>query len=179
MKDGWERAAFHPVADDKGRIVGKFQAPILPIREEIRIIKEFLCSISKQKGDEPMAEQQKQEKVNMVFLAGTLKFDPKKGDTNARALLDVGFKSCLQLSVYIGEKSEYRAVADKLMRYRAGDFIQVRCMLRPWSKKVDDQWKDQLSIDVTEIRNDPPTRAASPRDDQNKGVDRDDDRIPF
>jgi len=108
-------------------------------------------------------ETKTNEKMNMVFLAGNLKFDPKVFDNNVRALIDVGMKSCIQVSVYTGN-DENRPLAAKLKRFQAGDFIRLVCVLRPYGVKQDnDSWKNSISIDITEIKTEPPQRQESRR----------------
>ena len=113
-----------------------------------------------------MATQEKSEneKTNMVFLAGNLKFDPKVWDTQVRALIDVGMKSAIQVSIFTGENAPEgnSALADKLKRFRGGDFIRVVGILRPYGVKQDDNtWKNSMSIDITQIKNLPPKREES------------------
>lgn len=112
-----------------------------------------------------MAQQNKQqtnqeEQTNMVFLAGKLKFDPKIFDNNTKALIDVGLKASIQVSVYTGENAPggNTQLAAKLKRFKQGDFIKLVAMLRPYGVKNDDGWKNGLSIDVTNIKNEPPQR---------------------
>ena len=107
--------------------------------------------------------QSKNEKTNMVFLAGTLKFDPKIFDNNVKALIDVGLKSAIQVSVYTGAKDNEQ-LADKLNRFRQGDFIKLVAMLRPYGvKQDDDSWRNNLSVDITDIKTEPPQRQQEQR----------------
>lgn len=113
----------------------------------------------------------KTETCNMVFLAGILKFDPKVYDKNVRALIDVGMKSAIQVSVY-SEGEGGRELGEKLKRFREGDFIKVVAALRPYGVKQDDNtWKNNMSIDITEIKTEPPARKREER--------RSDDDVPF
>lgn len=112
-----------------------------------------------------------EERTNMVYLAGKLKFDPKKFDDNTRALIDVGLKGCIQVSIYTGKNNGNQKLAERLREFREGDFIKLIAMLRPYGVKDDEgQWKNNISIDVTAIKNDPPRRQREQR--------RDDD-VPF
>ena len=165
MKDGWDARNWHLLTDHQGRPVGKFQSPSAPMREQLQIIRDFLISL--QKGYKPMAEtKSKNEKKNMLFLAGTLKFDPRVYDKNVRALIDVGMKSAIQVSIYTGGDGG-KELADKLKRFREGDFIQLVCMLRPYGTKDEEsgKWTNSISIDITEIRNEPPQRQKKTQDD--------------
>jgi len=115
----------------------------------------------------------KTEKTNIVWLAGTLKFDPKVFDNNVKALIDVGLKSCIQVSIYTGgDDNGNAALAAKLKRFQGGDFIKVVALLRPYGVKQDnDTWKNNMSVDITEIKNEPPQRQREQA--------RSDDDIPF
>jgi hypothetical protein len=117
-------------------------------------------------------EKNTREKTNIVWLAGTLKLDPRVYDNNVKALVDVGLKSCIQISVYTGSDSNAE-LAGKLKRFKAGDFIKLNAMIRPYGvKQDDDTFKNSVSIDVTEIKNDPPVRRQARQEES------DDDR-PF
>jgi len=169
VKDGWDRHGWNLVADHRGRPLGHFKSPSALIREQLDVIREFLIRL--QKGQrEPMSE--KKEKTNIVWLAGTLKFDPKVYDNNVKALLDVGLKSAVQISVYTGgDNNGSKELAAKLRRFKEGDFLKVVAMLRPYGVKGDDGWKNSMSIDITEIKTEPPKR-------ENARSSSDDD-IPF
>lgn len=174
----WPAHEWHTVADSRGRIQGKYKSPCPLPREEMEIVKNFLITINKRKEDMAQnnsKQQQQQEQTNMVFLAGLLKFDPKVFDNNTKALIDVGLKASIQVSVYTGENAPdgNTQLAAKLKRFKQGDFIKLVAMLRPYGVKGDDGWKNGLSIDVTNIKNDPPQRSREPQ-----GQLRDDD-IPF
>jgi hypothetical protein len=120
-----------------------------------------------------MSKSDKNEKTNMVFLAGTLKFDPKNYDANVKALIDVGLKSAIQVSVYTGD-GKNKELAAKLKRFGQGDFIKVVAMLRPYGvKQDDDSWRNNMSVDITEIKTEPPQRQ---REQQRSPAD---DDIPF
>jgi hypothetical protein len=162
------------VFNRRGRIIGNVQSSSALLQEQLDIVRDFLITLKKGPNDE-MAEKSEnkvKEKTNMVFLAGNLKFDPKIFDNNIRALIDVGLKSSIQVSIYTGADTN-QALAEKMKRFRAGDFIRIVAMLRPYGTKQDDNsWKNNLSIDVTEIKTDPPQRQ-SRRD----GIS--DDDIPY
>ena len=172
-RDGWDWIGWHPVADAHGRILGHFKSPSLLLQEQVSVVSSFLTSI--QRGKLDMSKNQSKsttEKTNMVFLAGVLKFDPKIFDNNVKALIDVGLKSAVQVSVYTGN-NDNQEIAGKLKRFKQGDFIKVVAMIRPYGvKQDDDSWRNNVSIDITEIKNDPPQR-------QQQRAAVDDDSIPF
>jgi len=176
-RDRHDPRTWNVVTDEKGRIVGKVQSLSPLLREQISVVKEFLIRLQKGQFEE-MSKQQSQtknENCNMVFLAGVLKFDPKVYENNVKALVDVGTKIAIQVSVYSGEKAPEGsgALANKLSRYKQGDFIKLVAMIRPYGvKQEDDSWKNSISIDVTEIKNEPPQRQS-----RNNNVS--DDDIPF
>jgi hypothetical protein len=156
----WPRHEWHAVADSRGRIQGKYQSPQELLREDLEVVRKFLISVNRRKED--MA-QQKEEQTNMVFLAGTLRLDPKIFDNNTTALIDVGLKTAIQVSIFTGENAPKgnSELANKLKRFREGDFIKLVATLRPYGVKKDDGWKNSISIDVTNIKNDPPQRGRS------------------
>lgn len=173
--DGWDWIGWHPIADEAGRLLGKYQSPS-PLREEhLSVVRGFLISL--QKGRIEMSKSQvndTNEKTNMVFLAGTLKFDPKNFDANVKALIDVGLKSAIQVSVYTGN-GKYAELAAKLMNFRQGDFIKIVAMLRPYGvKQDDDSWRNNMSVDITAIKTEPPQRQRELRQSPIT-----DDDIPF
>ena len=160
------------LADNKGRIVGKFKSPSPLLREQIGIVKNFLISIQKGRIEEmsknTTSEKPKTERTNMVFLAGLLKFDPKVYDTQVRVLIDVGQKSCIQVNIYTGDKAPEgnKELSSKLRRFKEGDFVKLVAMLRPYGvKQDDDTWKNNLSVEITEIKNEPPQRQRQSRAD--------------
>jgi hypothetical protein len=162
---------WHPVADSHGRLVGKFQSPSPLLQEQLSVVRGFLISIQKGRLEEMSKTQSKSEKTNMVFLAGTLKFDPKVFDNNVKALIDVGLKSSIQVSIYTGN-DDNKELAAKLKRFKKDDFIKVVAMIRPYGvKQEDDSWRNNISIDVTEIKTEPPQRQREQRPS--------DDDIPF
>jgi hypothetical protein len=167
-------ADWHLVTDASGRPLGKFKSPSPLLQEQLCVVRGFLTSI--QKGRLEMSKnpnQSKNEKTNMVFLAGTLKFDPKNFDKNVKALIDVGLKSAIQVSVYTGAKDNEQ-LGEKLSRFRQGDFIKLVAMLRPYGvKQDDDSWRNNLSVDITEIKTEPPQREREQRTTAT------DDDIPF
>jgi hypothetical protein len=156
-------------------VQGKYKSPSPLLREDLEIVRSFLITINRRKEDRAMAQQQeKQEQANMVFLAGKLKFDPKVFDNNTTALVDVGLKASIQVSVFTGENAPKgnAELAAKLKRFREGDYIKVVAMLRPYGVKQGDTWKNSLSVDVTTIKNDPPQRGRAATDQR-------DDDVPF
>jgi hypothetical protein len=169
----WQRHEWHAVADSRGRIQGKYQSPSELLRDDLEIVRNFLITINRRKED--MAQQQKEEQTNMVFLAGKLKFDPKVFDNNTTALIDVGLKSSIQVSIFTGENAPdgNAALSAKLKRFKEGDFIKLVAMLRPYGVKNGEKWKNSISIDVTTIKNDPPPRGSS------RQQQADDDAVPF
>lgn len=156
--------------------MGQYYGPSELLGQQLKIVKDFLSKISKQTGDDMATTKPTEatEKKNMVFLAGNLKFDPKVFDDNTRCLIDVGMKSCIQCTIYTGQNSPSgnAELASKLKRFAEGDFIQVVCILRPYGVKKDSGWVNNVSVDITNIKNDPPQRQQ-----QNRG--RSDDDLPF
>lgn len=122
----------------------------------------------------PQQTKQDQEQTNMVFLAGKLKFDPKVFDNNTKALIDVGLKASIQVSVFTGDNAPdgNAQLAAKLKRFKEGDFIKLVAMIRPYGVKDGDTWKNSISIDVTNIKNDPPQRSSGRQQPS-------DDDVPF
>ena len=116
------------------------------------------------------------EQTNMVFLAGKLKFTPRVFDDNTRCLVDVGQKSCVQCSIYTGDKAPAgnEQLAEKLKRFSEGDFIQLVCILRPYGVKRGETWTNNVSIDITNIKNEPPQRER-----QRTAPGGGDDSLPF
>lgn len=166
-KHGWDYSDWHMLADDQGRPVGRYKSPEPLVAEQLKVIKEFLIAIQKEQLEriKDMSKSDTSEKTNMVFLAGKLKFDPKVFDNNVKALIDVGMKSAIQISIYTGNE-ENKELAAKLKRFRGGDFIKTVCILRPYGvKQDDDSWKNSLSVDITTIKNDPPQRQRETRAD--------------
>ena len=171
----WNRSEWHVVADERGRVVGRYQSPVPPIREEVETIKRLLITIEKGRKAE-MAQTKttakQQEACNMVYLAGTLKFDPKVFDNAVKALIDVGMKASIQVGVFTGDNALPGAVslANKLKCFARGDFIQVVAMLQPWgTKQPDNTWKNSISVEITNIKTDPPrpAQAQAPAADDN------------
>jgi hypothetical protein len=128
-----------------------------------------LIQIQKNRKAEEMAEQPKTEQTNMVWLAGVLKLTPKRYEANVTCLIDVGLKASIPCAIYTGEKAPdgNKEIASKLMKFAEGDFIKVVAFLRPYGVKNGDTWKNSLSIDITQIKNDPPQRKreSKPTDD--------------
>lgn len=173
-KHGWDADAWQIVADYKGIPVGKFKVPFQPAREEVEIVRRFLIRISQQKQEERMSKNAAStEKVNMVFLAGTMKLDPKSEENGVRCLIDVGLKNAIPCGVRKGQDG----LAAKLERFRQGDFIKVVAMLDPYGvKQGDGTWKNGMAIRLTEIKTEPPHRAQQQQAQQSSMVD---DDIPF
>lgn len=113
----------------------------------------------------------KQENVNMVWLSGKLKFDPKVYDQACKALLDVGQKSAIPITA----NSRDEALYTNLAKFRAGEALRVTALIEPYGVKQDDNtWKNGVNIRVTEIKTPIPQRDA--RTSQKKLSD---DDIPF
>jgi hypothetical protein len=120
-----------------------------------------------------MSKTNATEKVNMVFLAGTIKLEPKIEETGVRCLIDVGLKNAIP----VGVKKSDDGLAAKLSRFRAGDFIKTVAMLDPYGvKQADGSWKNGMGIRITEIKNEPPKHG--PALQPNQGTIADDD-FPF
>jgi len=153
-------------------------APSELLREQLQVVREFLITISKRK-DNDMATTQTttntKEKTNMVFLAGLLKFTPRVFDDNTRCLIDVGQRSCIQCTIYTGQNAPAgnAELAEKLKRFSEGDFIQMVCILRPYGVKKGETWVNNVSVDITQIKTEPPQRQ------QQRSTRGGDDDIPF
>lgn len=91
------------------------------------------------------------EKVNRVFLAGTLRTDPVNYEKQVSALIDVGMAGAVPVSVYTG-KGQNADLARQMACYRQGDEIQVQAIIKPWSVKQNDgSRKFGFSVDVVRI----------------------------
>lgn len=160
------------VTDSRGAPLGKYQTPFQTTREEVEIVRKFLIRIS-QRTQEEVNVSKKEEATNICYLSGKIKLDPKVEENGTRALIEMpGMKNAIP----IGAKKENDGLAVKLGSFKAGDFIQVVCMLDPYGvKQSDGTWKNGLAVKVTAIKNEPPRRQnAAP---QNSGIS--DDDIPF
>jgi hypothetical protein len=167
-KHGWNPEDWILVADDSGVPLGKFKVPFQPAQVEVDVIRKFLIRIKVEQQEERMS---KTEKVNMVWLAGTVKLDPKSDDNGVRCLIDVGLKNAIPCGV----KKSDDGLAVKLERFRQGDFIKVVAILDPYGvKQADGTWKNGMAVRLTEIKNEPPKRAAQPAQQSMS-----DDDIPF
>jgi hypothetical protein len=166
-----------------GRILGHWSARRRPLNRAERAwcAKFFdeLDSMFRGKVDFSMAakpETKANEKTNMVFLAGvigsTITIDGKRGFF----LLDSGPEKNKFIPCSIYDEPELSA---KLEKFEKGDFIKTVGYVRAWSKKDDEtgEWRNGLGIQLTEIRNEPPKRAAAkPAARQSQITD---DDIPF
>lgn len=117
--------------------------------------------------------------VNQVWLAGTIKMI-RVSEEEGRAffLLDTDQKKWIPCTVY--EDAQLLSV---LSGFEADDFIRLRGYVRPWSEKKDGEWKNNIDIRVTEIKNTsgPPAKPkAVPKRKQSAAVADDaDDFITF
>lgn len=104
-----------------------------------------------------MSKKEQPERVNMVWLAGTLKFSPKKFTAGAGCLIDCGQKQAVQVSTAKDDPE----LTDKLLRFAEGDFIKVVAILEPYGVKDAEtgKWKNSIAVRLTEIKNEPPKRA--------------------
>ncbi len=169
--DGF-KPQWNIVQDSGGAILGTYYAEQQPLREHIEIIKKFLIHF-KQQENEKMGTTTG-DKINMVFLAGTLKFDPNDYPNAVKALIDTGQKSAIQVGV---TKEGNAELCTKLLRFRAGDQIKLVAMLEPYGvKQADGTWKNGLGIRLTEIRTEPPRRDPVRGKQEQKAMD---DMIPF
>lgn len=94
-----------------------------------------------------MATAKTDEKTNMVFLAGIVQV-AKAEDERIFFTLDVGMKQWVPCSVYKNPELQ-----QKLKGLYKGDFVQVKALLRPWSKKNGETWERGLNVEVTEVKN--------------------------
>lgn len=86
----------------------------------------------------------------MVFLAGIIK-NPNIEKERIFFLLDVGLNNqkWVPVSTYKNE-----SLLAKLRNIGDGDFIQLKAIIRPWSKKEDSgSWAHGLTIEIAEIKN--------------------------
>lgn len=115
----------------------------------------------------------KEEATNIVYLAGKIKMDPKVDENVTRALIDLpGMKNAIPVGVRKGNDG----LAEKLGRFRQGDFIQLIAMLDPYGvKQADGTWKNGLAVRITDIKTAPPNHA--PKQAQQKAFA--DDDVPF
>lgn len=144
-----------------GKVVGSYSVPS-DQAWVIGTIREFLCRVTKQESEQIKQEREQvkneEEVVNMVFLAGKLKFDPRQFDNKVSVLIDVGLKSCIQVGVNAG----LVGLCQKMLTYRAGDFIRLKALLTPFATKTTEGWKNGLSVDVVEIKELPQPAMPSP-----------------
>lgn len=121
------------------------------------------------------SEKPKEERCNMVFLAGPIA--SRIGtyeDKNAMFLIDSGpDKKFIKCTIH-----DERELVRQVEEYEKGDYIKLVGFVRIWGKKIDDEWIDTWEIRVTEIKSKPPERAKDfPA--RNNGSQITDDDIPF
>jgi hypothetical protein len=162
------------IQDDAGRILGKVESPKELNAHDVRVVKEFLIAL-KQENHKPKKEEimSKQEKVNIAWLAGTLKFDPKRYERVSKALIETGQKQAIPVSVLNDESG----LSELFLRFRQGDFIKLIAIVEAYGVKQDDgTWKNGMSVRVTEIKTAPPKREQKIPAGYEKDID---DDIPF
>lgn len=132
-----------------GRPVGSiaFRGRSWEYKEECKKVAiEFLSRISKQEGENMGARNpETMEKTNMVFLAGIVKAS-KIEDERAWFTIDVGLKQWVPV---VGENKE---IAERLRGLSVTDFIQMKAIIQPWSKKNGEKWDRGIKIEITEVK---------------------------
>ncbi len=84
----------------------------------------------------------------MVFLAGIVQMFQAETE-RLFFTLDVGMKQYVPCSVYKNPE-----IQKQLNGLYKGDFVQVKALLRPWSRKNDAQeWQRGLNVEITEVKN--------------------------
>ena len=178
LKDRRPRQIEKIIQDDEGRILGKAVAPGELLRSEVGVVKQFLIRISK---GETMSKREegtkaKKDRCNVVHLAGVIQ-SVRVEDDGGFFLVDSGpEKKYVPCTIYKSGE-----LAGKLDGFQKGDTIQLVGYVRPWSKKVDDEWQNSMEVRVTEIRNTPPERKDTRQAEDGRRVARAeyDDDIPF
>lgn len=177
---GWQ-IHIEVLQDEMGRIIGKVETYKRRLSaKEREVCQKFLSGIvrvnpEQQKEIEEAVSKVKQtkDKCNMVHLAGSIE-SLRVDDDNGFCLVDSGpEKKFVPCTVY---KSDVLAV--HLGRFEKGDTIQIVGYIRPWSKKVDDVWVNQMEVRITEIKNEPPQRKRA-QAEKGRSVANDEDDMPF
>jgi hypothetical protein len=141
------------LCDAAGRVVGRSTARRILTARERQWATTFVEKVSHQKGEAVMSKTQTKkpdtnEKTNMVFLAGLVQ-TANIEEERAFFALDVGMKQWVPCSAYKNEE-----IIRKLRGLYKGDFIQLKALVKPWSKKNDKgEWDRGMSIEVTEVKN--------------------------
>lgn len=123
------------------------------------------------------------EKCNMVWLAGILKFVRADQGGGGYFLIDTQSDSRF-IPCTIFKDAE---LSGKLAKFRSEDFIKVKGFARAWSQKAESGYVNHLEIRVTEISCKVPDRAQVFDAQQSRGRggqgpqerQRRDDEVPF
>lgn len=164
------------LADAMGRVLGRYSARRIMTGPERKWASDFLFKLQRKRMDEMSKTNVKEkvsasERINMAFLAGEVKTINVESD-RAWLLLECGSKDWIACSVF-----KQDALLETLSHIRPGDWLQVRALIKPWSKKYDDETKRGVNIEITEIKNH--LKGVTPAaDNQRRKVATDDD-IPF
>lgn len=159
--------------DESGAPLGSYYVERQILQSDVETIKNFLIHFKRDK--ENSVSKSENANVNIVYLAGRLKFDPRVYDNAIKCLIDTGQKSAVQVGVFTEKDKE---LAEKLQRFREKDYIKVVAILEPYGvKQSNGEWKNGVAIRITEIKNDPPRRE-QPRQSSTRSIGLDDD-IPF
>lgn len=158
--------------DESGALLGSFYAEKQILQSDVETIKKFLIHFKQDK--ENNVSKSENSNVNIVYLAGRLKFDPRVYDNAIKCLIDTGQKSAVQVGVFTERDKE---LAEKLQRFREKDYIKVVAILEPYGvKQSNGEWKNGVAIRITEIKNDPPKREQPKQSARQTQLD---DDIPF
>jgi len=138
------------LADALGRVVGRYTARRVLTRKERAWAGTFLASVTKQKGEAVMSKTKSDvtaERTNMVFIAGIVQTANIEAE-RAFFTVDVGMKQWVPCSSYKNDE-----IIKQLSGLYKGDFIQLKAILKPWSKKNDDgDWDRGMNVEITEIK---------------------------
>lgn len=115
------------------------------IQEEISFVRNFLINMSKQR-----------EQVNLVRIAGRI-VQIEETDKNLNLKVDVGMQLAIPMSIYTGGSGfGQKQVAQQLLAFEEGDYIQVAATARPWKSKSTDYVG--VNLDIVQIMNKPPEK---------------------
>ncbi len=169
-------AQWQIVADLNGVIVGKVWFPARASLDEIKAVREFLCEISKRKG-ETMAEQKTESKTNghtnMCYIEGEIK-TLKVREDSAFLLVDTECDDGKHVPCTVWQDRELLKVINL---FREGDSIRLLGWARSWSQKKDGEWRNQMDIRITQIKTKPPARREQPKPPRREPGD--EDGVPF
>jgi hypothetical protein len=159
------------LADALGRVLGRYEAPRRLSAKERAYASRFLANVTKQKGVRSMSKNKDvtAERTNMVFIAGMVQTTNMEAE-RAFFTLDVGLKQWVPCSIYKNDD-----LLKKLAGLYKGDFVQLKGLLQPWSKKNADtgEWDRGMNVEITEVK----ALVKGPGGPAKKKIE--DDDIPF